>query len=62
MRIKVDPEYGQLQHYRKDCAKKIGSKRCDKLKTKIVKDTRVLRHLETVIKETNIALENINFD
>ena len=62
MRKQVDQKYGQLQHYRKDCAKKMSRKQCDKLKTNIVKDSRVLRHLETVIQETNIALKNINFE
>ena len=51
------------QHYRKDCApNKFNNVSCNKLKATTIQDTRVWRHLETVIKNTNIALQNIIFN
>ena len=51
------------QHYRKDCAThKFSKKRCDELKATTIKDPRVWKHLETVIENTNIALQNITLD
>ena len=48
------------QHYRKDCAShKFSKKRCDELKATTIKDTRVWKHLDTVIENTNIVLQNI---
>ena len=51
------------QHYRKDCASnKFNNVQCDKLKATTIQDTRVWRHLETVMKNTNIAFQNIIFN
>ena len=63
LKKKVDPKLAQLHHYRKECSTDIYSDvKCDKLSATIIKDTRIYLHLETVIKNTNIALKNINFD
>ena len=56
-------EIASTQHYRKDCASNMLSKvQCDNIKATTIQDTRVWRHLETVIKNTNIALQNIIFN
>ena len=59
----VDTEVGHLQHYRKGCPD-IGDGLCGNLKLAeyMVKDTRVWRHLDTILKNTNLALKSINFD
>ena len=48
------------QHYRKDCAH--SKEKCDELKATSIKDTRVWRYLESVIENTNIALQNITLN
>ena len=58
LRIAVDPYLAQSHHYRKGCE---GQKLCDESQDTFVKDTRVWRHLETVIDSTNFAFENIFF-
>ena len=59
----VDTKLAQLHHYRRECSTDIYSDaKCGKISAMIVKDTRVYSHLETVIKNTNIALKNIIFD
>ena len=63
LKIIVDPNLAQLHHYRKECSTEIyGDVKCDKMGKTIVKDTRIHLHLENVIKNSNIALKNINFD
>ena len=54
--IIVDPNLAQTNHYRKGC---VSQKLCDESKENLVKDTRVWRHLQTVINNTNFAFENI---
>ena len=57
---RFEEELANTHHYRKDCAShKFSKKKCDELKATTIKDTRVWRHLETVIENTNIALQNI---
>ena len=56
-------EIAITQHYRKDCASNKFSKvQCENLKATTIQDTRVWRHLDNVIKNTNIALQNIIFN
>ncbi len=63
MRTEVSPKIGQSHHYRKNChTRKSKENRCAKSEESIVKDTRVLRYLKSVIQNTDIALKNINFD
>ena len=58
----IEEQIANSQHYRKDCApNKFNNVSCDNLKATTIQDTRVWRHLETVIKNTNIALQNIHF-
>lgn len=61
---KAKVELANSQHYRKDCPtiKYYNEKKCEKFEKNIVMDTTVWRHLDTVIKKTNIALHNIIFD
>ena len=54
----VTTEVAQLQHYRKSCQKKVKTE-CEQINH--VKDTRIWRHLETIVKNMNIALNNIIF-
>ena len=66
MKIRVDPKIAQSHHYRKDCHTRNTvqlERLCAKtLEGPVVKDTRALRHLKTVIQNTDIALKNIIFD
>ena len=63
IKIKVDPEFAQTHHYRKDChTRKIKDARCARSQASIVRDTRALRHLKTVIQKTKIALQDIFVD
>ena len=60
----VNTEIGHVQHYRKSCPLSMEkSENCEKLKLKeyIVKDIGIWKYLETVIKNTNIILRNIDF-
>ena len=54
--ITVDPQLAQTHHYRKGC-----KGHCEESQETLVKDTRVLRNLETVINEVNVAFKNIFF-
>ena len=62
----VNTKIGQLHHYRRSCplGRNYGDENCEKLKhpENIVKDTEVWTHLETVIKNTNIALKSIHLN
>ena len=55
-RFMVTTKVAQLQHYRKSCQKKVETK-CEKINH--VRDTRIWRHLETVVENMNMALKNI---
>ena len=57
----VKPKIAQTQHYRKG-PKEPKLKKLTQSKKNILKDTRILRNLETVMKNTKIALQNIIFD
>ena len=57
----VAPSMAHSQHYRADCPGSLRKKCQLTFRDHIVKDARVWRHLETVVKNTNIALENIEF-
>lgn len=63
--LMVNTEIGHTHHYRKSCPlrKSFGEESCEKIKLKeyIVKDIVIWKHLETVIKNTNIVLRNIDF-
>ena len=54
----VDPNIALLQHYRHKLTNKKQNPLL-KLPDYFIKDTRVWKNLETVIKKTNIALQNI---
>ena len=58
MKIVVNPEIAQLQHYRSELVNK-KQNHLLKLPDYFVKDSRVWKNLEIVIKQTNIALQNI---
>ena len=64
--LMVNTTIGQSNHYRKSCPVRANGrfgKNCEKLKHKeyVVKDIGIWKHLETVVKHTNIALRNIEF-
>ena len=55
-------EWANTHHYRRDCPTYKyfnGIEKCKEFETNTVKDTRVWRHLKTVVNKTNIALKNI---
>ena len=56
--IETDPQLAQSQHYRKGCE---GHKLCEESQETLVKDTRVWRHLETVINKADFAFKNVFF-
>ena len=66
--IMLNTTIGKNHHYRKSCPlttnRRFGEKNCEKLKLKeyFVKDVGIWKHLETVVKNTNIALRNIEFN
>ena len=62
IRIKADPQFAQTHHYRKDCNTQKKDAICARSKASIVRDTRILRHLKTVIQKTKIALQDIFVD
>ena len=62
IKTKVDPEFAQTHHYRKDCNTQKKDAICARSKASIVRDTRILRHLKTVIQKTKIALKDIFVD
>ena len=54
----VDIAMAHFQHYRHDCYE---GPACEYRK-EVVKDTRIWRYLDEVVKRTNYARENIKFD
>ena len=54
----VDIAMAHFQHYRHDCYE---GPACEYRK-EVVKDTRIWRYLDEVVKRTNDARENIKFD
>ena len=59
----VEPKIAQSQHYKKEPKEpQFKFKKLKKSKKNIVIETRILRNLETVMKNTKITLANIFFD
>ena len=57
----VDTSRAHTQHYRQTCPDTL-KKVCNRMfKQNVVKDTRVWKHLETVLTNTKNALEKIDF-
>ena len=57
----VEPGLAHTQHYRSSCPQGVSEECQTRYRDHVVTDTRVWRHLDTVVKNTNIALENIDF-
>ena len=64
VKFDVDTQVGHNQHYRKQCLRKGKEKECEDMQHRehMVKDTRVWTHLETIVKNTKLAMQTIDFE